>query len=76
MSKAYDFFNIGDYDISENNKLMAYSYDTLSRRIYNIRIKDLLKNELLEETFKIQQVLLFLLMIIKLFFMVKKTLRL
>ena len=50
MSKAYDFFNIGDYDISENNNLMAYSYDTLSRRIYDIRIKDLLKNELLEET--------------------------
>ena len=25
MSKAYDFYNIGDYDISENNNLMAYS---------------------------------------------------
>ena len=50
MSKAYDFYNIGDYDISENNKLMAYSYDTLSRRIYDIRIKDLSKNELFEET--------------------------
>ena len=49
MSKAYDFFNIGDYDISEDNNLMAYSYDTLSRRIYDIRIKDLLKNELFEE---------------------------
>ena len=50
--KAYDFYNIGDYDISENNNLMAYSYDTLSRRIYDIRIKDLSKNELFDETFQ------------------------
>ena len=35
MSKDYEFFNIGDYDVSIDNNIMAYSIDTLSRRIYN-----------------------------------------
>ncbi|MDA8556875.1 hypothetical protein N9K77_02040 [bacterium] len=38
----YEFFNIGDYDVSNNNNIMAYSLDTLSRRIYQIKIKDLI----------------------------------
>ena len=42
MSKDFEFFNIGDYDISNDNNIMAYSYDTLSRRIYQIRIKNLI----------------------------------
>ena len=41
LAKGFDFYNIGDYDISENNNFMAYSFDTLSRRIYHIKIKDL-----------------------------------
>lgn len=49
LSKDYEFFNIGDYDISENNQIMAYSYDTLSRRIYQIRIKNLITGELFPE---------------------------
>ena len=43
LAKNFDFYNIGDYDISENNNLIAYSFDTLSRRIYDIQIKDLKK---------------------------------
>jgi len=50
LSKDYEFFNIGDYDISENNQIMAYSYDTLSRRIYQIRIKNLITGKLFPET--------------------------
>ena len=50
LSKDYEFFNIGDYDISDNNQIMAYSYDTLSRRIYQIRIKNLITGELFSET--------------------------
>jgi len=50
MAKKYDFFDIGDYDISINNKLMAYAIDTLSRRIYQIQIKNLLTNEVFPET--------------------------
>ena len=54
LAKDYDYFDFGDYDISPNNKLMAYGVDTLSRRIYQIKIKDLssgkLYNEVLENT--------------------------
>ena len=50
MSKDYEFFNIGDYDVSIDNNIMAYSIDTLSRRIYQIKIKNLISNELYPET--------------------------
>ena len=50
MSEDFEFFNIGDYDISNDNNIMAYSYDTLSRRIYQIRIKNLITDELFPET--------------------------
>ena len=41
LAKDYDYFDLGDFDISPNNKLIAYSNDTLSRRIYNITFKKL-----------------------------------
>ena len=54
LAKEHDFFDIGDYDISPNNELMAYGFDTLSRRIFQIKIKNLktgeLFNEVLENT--------------------------
>ena len=54
LAKEHDFFDIGDYDISPNNELLAYGFDTLSRRIYQIKIKNLktgeLFNEVLENT--------------------------
>ena len=50
LAKDYDYFDLGDFDISPNNKLIAYSTDTLSRRIYNIKFRNLLTDELFEET--------------------------
>lgn len=35
------FYELGDYNISPNNRIIAYSEDTLGRRIYNIKFKDL-----------------------------------
>ena len=49
LAKDYDYFDLGDYDISPNNKLMAYGVDTLSRRIYQIKIKDLSSGKLYDE---------------------------
>lgn len=40
-AKEHDYYNIADFSASPNNRLLAYSEDTLSRRIYTIRIKDL-----------------------------------
>jgi len=50
LAAKHDFFELGDYDISPNNKLMAYGSDTLSRRIYQINIMNLSSGELYEET--------------------------
>lgn len=49
LAKEFDFFDLGDYDISKNNQIMAYGYDTLSRRIYQIRFKNLLTGELYQD---------------------------
>ena len=49
LAKDYDYFDLGDYDISPNNNLMAYGVDTLSRRIYQIKIKDLISGKLFDE---------------------------
>lgn len=45
MSKGHDYFSIDSYAISENNALMAYSVDTLSRRIYTIYVKNIKSDE-------------------------------
>ncbi|MEE4178697.1 MAG: S9 family peptidase [Bacteroides sp.] len=41
LAEGYPYFNVGDYDISLNNKLMAFSIDTMGRRQYTILFKDL-----------------------------------
>ena len=41
MSEGYEYFRVGDIEISPNDKIMAYSVDTLSRRIYTIYFMDL-----------------------------------
>jgi oligopeptidase B len=49
LAKDYDFFDFSTYDISSNNELMAYGYDTLSRRIYQIKIKNITTGEVYPE---------------------------
>ena len=49
MAEGHDYFSIGDYQVSENNTLMAYSQDTLSRRIYTIFVKKLETGEVLSD---------------------------
>jgi len=41
MAKDYDYYRIGDYAVSSNNNILAYSVDTESRRKYTIYFKDL-----------------------------------
>ena len=41
MSKGYEYYRVGDIEISPDNKTMAFSIDTLSRRIYTIYFMDL-----------------------------------
>ncbi|GLP97109.1 oligopeptidase B [Paraferrimonas sedimenticola] len=49
MAKGHEYFNIGSFAVSTNNELMAYSTDTLSRRIYTIEFKNLSSGEKLND---------------------------
>lgn len=45
MAKGEAFFAVGDYEISTNNELIAYSVDNVSRRKYTIYVKNLKTGE-------------------------------
>ncbi len=49
LAKDYDFYVVGGRNVSLNNELLAYGEDTLSRRIYNIRFKNLNTGEMLDD---------------------------
>ncbi|WP_262493942.1 S9 family peptidase [Mariniphaga anaerophila] len=48
-ASGYDFFELGGTAVSPDNKLLAFSEDTVSRRKYTIRIKNLETGEMLED---------------------------
>jgi oligopeptidase B len=41
LGSKYAYYDVNDLEVSPDNKLLAYSEDTVSRRIYNIRFKNL-----------------------------------
>lgn len=41
MAEGHDFFNLGGLSVSPDNKLSAFGVDTVSRRQYFIRVKNL-----------------------------------
>ncbi len=49
LARGYDYFQVGDWSVSEDNKLLAYSVDTVSRRRYTIYFKVLETGELLTD---------------------------
>jgi len=49
MAEGKDYWALGGISISENNKLMAYSEDVVSRRIYTVRFRNLETGELLSD---------------------------
>lgn len=49
MAEGLDYFDIGGYEISPNNELMAFAVDTVSRRLYDIQIKNLVTGEIYPE---------------------------
>ena len=52
MASGFDYFDLGGFEVSKDNKIIAYSYDTLSRRLYNIQFKNLESGEIYPETIK------------------------
>lgn len=49
MAKGTSYFSIGDFSVSTNNQLIAYSVDLVSRRQYTIHVKDLQTGKLLKD---------------------------
>ena len=45
MAKGHDFFAINVYAVSPNNRLLAYAIDTVGRRQYVLKVKDLATGE-------------------------------
>ena len=50
LAKDHDYFAVSGLSVSTNGNLMAYGEDTVSRRIYTIKVKDLTTGQLLEDT--------------------------
>ena len=54
LAEGHDYFDVGDICVSPNNKVIAYSVDTVSRRKYEIRFIDLVsgkpKNDVIPNT--------------------------
>ena len=49
LAEGHAFFQIGEISLSEDDRLLAYSVDTVSRRIYTVYVKDLVTGELVGE---------------------------
>jgi oligopeptidase B len=49
LAEGHAFFDIGEVSLSEDDRLLAYSVDTVSRRIYSVYVKDLKTGELMGE---------------------------
>src|SRR5688572_20139562 len=49
MAKGKDYFSVGDYEISQDNALLAWAEDDVGRRQYRIRIKDLASGKVFDD---------------------------
>jgi len=49
MAEGKDYFNVGDWEVSQDNRLLAWAEDDVGRRQYVIRIKDLDSGEVLPD---------------------------
>ena len=52
MGKGLEYFAIGGYDISPDNSTLAFTVDTVSRRMYDLRFKNIATGELYPEVIK------------------------
>jgi oligopeptidase B len=55
MAKGQSYFNIGGFEISDNEQLMAFGVDTVSRRNYTLYFKDLKTGLLLPDIIELTE---------------------
>ena len=49
MAKGFDYYSASGFSISPDNRFLLYAVDTVSRRQYDLYIKNLETGELLKE---------------------------
>lgn len=49
LAEGHDFFSIGAWTVTENERVLAYAVDTQGRRFYTVFFKDLESGELLSD---------------------------
>ncbi len=49
LAKPYEYYAVGSREVSPDNSMLVYGEDTLSRRIYTLRFKNLLTGETLPD---------------------------
>jgi len=49
LAAGKDYWALGGYDVSDDNQMLCYSEDVISRRIYTARFKNLKNNEPLKD---------------------------
>ena len=49
LAEGFDFYELTDFEVSSQQNILAYSFDTLGRRINTIRLKNLETGEILED---------------------------
>ena len=52
LAKGHSYFNLSNFKVSPNNKIVAYSVDTVSRRLYTIKFKNLETGKIYTEEIK------------------------
>ncbi len=50
MAEGHGFFSVGDWSVSQDNRLLAYAEDTVGRRQYTLKVKNLETGETLADT--------------------------
>ncbi|HEU5482278.1 MAG TPA: S9 family peptidase, partial [Sphingomicrobium sp.] len=50
MAKGHGFFQIGEWMVSQDNALLAYAEDTVGRRQYVLKVKNIASGEALADT--------------------------
>ena len=49
MAKGHGFFSVGDWAVSQDNRLIAFAEDTVGRRQYTLKVKDLSTGKMLAD---------------------------
>lgn len=50
LAKGHNYYNMGGYEVSDNDELAVFAEDTVSRRLYTLRVKNLKTGQIYPET--------------------------